>query len=177
MKTLKKFLILFLSLLAISSCGASYQASRAERKAEKEAERLAMVQALENADFILEITRIIPRGFPSKVSTGEYKLRLQGDVVTTRLPFIGVSHEATYGGVDEISIVFDKEKVVLVTDFTDRAKGEYRYRFTGGNGKDKWTLTLQVYDNGTASISGVTSGGRYMSYFANLVLPKPNEEK
>jgi len=178
MKTFEKILFLCLSLLIITSCGASYQASKAARAAEKEAERIAMTEALEKADFILDITRIIPRGFPSRISTGEYQLRLEGDVVTTRLPFFGVSHEASYGGVDEISIVFDKEKVDLMTDFSNKDRGEYLYRFTGGKGKDKWTVTLQIYDNGTASIGCSTSGGRYMSYYANLVLPetKPNEK-
>lgn len=177
MKNMQKVLILILSALTICSCGASYQAARAQRNAEKEAERAAIAQALENADFILEVTRIIPRGFPSRISTGEYQLRLEGNVVTTRLPFFGVSHEAAYGGVDDISIVFEKEKVTLLKDFSNGAKGEYRYQFTGGKGKDKWTVNLQVYDNGSANIGCTTTGGRYMSYFANLVLPQPHEKE
>lgn len=177
MKNILKLLVLVLSVAAIASCGAASQTSRAERAAAKEAERAAMVAALEKPDFKLDITRIIPRGFPSRVSTGEYMLRLKGDVVDTRLPFIGVSHEATYGGVDEISIVFEKEKVALQTDFSNRAKGEYFYRFTGGKSKDKWTINLQVYDNGTANIVCTTSGGKYMSFFAEMVIPQDNEEK
>ena len=177
MKNIARLIVLLLSLATISSCGASYQESKARRAAEKEAERAATVQALENADFILEVTRIIPRGFPSKISSGEYQLRIEGDVVTTRLPYIGVSHEATYGGADEISIVFDKEKVQLLKDFSKQNKGEYLYQFQGGKGKDKWTVTLQVYDNGTASIGCSASGGRYMSYFANMVLPVKNEKQ
>lgn len=173
MKTILKLLFLTLTVAAVAACGT---ASRAQRAAEREAERAAMAAALEKADFKLEVTRIIPRGFPSRVSTGEYALRLKDNVVNTRLPFIGVSHEATYGGVDEISIVFEDEKVNLQTDFSNRAKGEYFYRFVGGKGKDKWTVTLQVYDNGTANIVCTASGGRYMSFFANLVIPQPNEK-
>ena len=151
MKNILKLLVLVLSVSALASCGAASQASRAERAAAKEAARAAMVAALEKPDFKLDITRIIPRGFPSRVSTGEYMLRLKGDVVDTRLPFIGVSHEA--------------------------AKGEYFYRFTGGKSKDKWTINLQVYDNGTANIVCTTSGGKYMSFFAEMVIPQENEEK
>ena len=174
MKRITTLIFLLLAVLSISACGT---ASRAERAAQKEAERLAFVQALEKPDFILDITRIIPRGYPSKISTGEYQLRLEGDVVTTRLPFIGNSYEAAYGGVDEISIVFEKEKVQLLTDFSKRAQGEYIYAFKGGRGKDKWTVTLQIYDNGSANITCQTTGGRFMSYFANLVLPQKNENQ
>ncbi|MCR5709815.1 MAG: DUF4251 domain-containing protein [Bacteroidales bacterium] len=174
MKTFGKSFVLLFSFLALSSCGASYSA---QRSAEKEAERLANMQALVDSDFILDITQIIPRGFPSKVSTGEYQLRLEGDVVTTRLPFIGVSYEATYAGVDEISIVFEKEKVDLMTDFSKHARGEYRYRFRGGKGKEKWTVDIKVFDSGSATIECASSGGRFMTYFAKLMIPQKNEKQ
>lgn len=168
MKYFQRLFLFALAVMVISSCGASYKQQHA---AEKQAEIKANVAALENCDFILEVTRIIPRGFPSKASNGEYQLRLKGDVVDTRLPYMGSSHEAQYGGVDEISIVFENETVNLIKDFADAAKGEYRYQFTGGKGKDKWTVTLQIYDNGSANIGASSNGGKYMSYIANLVVP------
>ena len=175
MKSIRTLFLLMLAILTLSSCGASYQEAKARRAAEKEAERQAFVQALQNCDFTLEITRIIPKGYPSRESSGEYRLRLENDVVTTRLPFLGESREAAYGG-DEISIVFNKEKVVLLKDFSDADKGEYRYQFRGGEGPGKWTVAIQVYDNGSALIGCTGSGSRYMSFYANLVLPKKNAE-
>ena len=175
MKSIRTLFYLVLAMVALSSCGASYQEAKARRAAEKEAERQAFIQALQNCDFTLEITRIIPKGYPSRESTGEYKLRLEKDVVTTRLPFLGESREAAYGG-DEISIVFNKEKVALVKDFADADKGEYRYQFRGGEGVGKWTVVIQVYDNGSAMIGCTGSGSRYMSYYANLVLPKKDAD-
>ena len=173
---MRNLLLLVLAGMIITSCGASYQESKARRAAEKEAEKAAFTAALQNCDFLLEISRIIPRGYPSRESSGEYKLRLQNDVVTTRLPFIGDSHEAAYGS-DEISIVFNREKVALIKDFADAAKGEYRYQFSGGEGMGRWTVTIQVYDNGTAIIACAGTGSRYMSYYANLVLPKNENEQ
>ena len=174
MKILRNFLYFALIGMVLASCGAS---SNAARSAEKEAERQAIVQALENCDFILDVTQIIPRGFPSRATTGEYTLRLEGDVVTTRLPFFGTSHEAQYGGTDEISIVFDNEKVQLMKDFSDaEKKGEYRYQFKGGK-SGSWTITLQVYDNGSASIGAAGSGGQYRSYFATVRIPEKKDEK
>ena len=118
-KIMKRILFFICTMVLLSSCGAS---GRAARTAEEAAERAAIVQAIEQADFILDVNHIIPQGFPAKSTTGEYVLRLKGDVVTTRLPFIGVSREATYAGVDEISIVFEDEKVDLRRDFRDTPK-------------------------------------------------------
>ena len=177
MKSIRNLIYLVLAGLVITSCGASYQENKARRAAEKEAERQAIVSALENCDFKLEVTRIIPKGFPSRESSGEYTLVLKDNVVTTRLPFLGESHEAAYGGTDEISIVFNKEKVALLKDFSDASKGEYRYQFQGGEGPGRWTVAMQIYDNGSALISCTGTGGRFMTYYANVVLPKNNEEK
>lgn len=174
MKSIQTLLLIALAALATVSCGASYQEAKAQRKAEQEAERQANIAALEHCNFLLEVTTIIPRGYPSRSSTGEYKLRLNKDVVDTRLPFIGDSHDAAYG-TDEISIVFKHEKVALIKDFADAAKGEYRYQFKGGEGPSKWTVSILVYDNGSAIINCANSGGRFMSYNALLALPKDEE--
>ena len=175
MKSIRTLLFLVLAGMIMCSCGASYQEAKERRAAEKEAERAAFAAALQNCDFTLEITRLIPRGYPSRESVGEYRLRLEKDVVTTRLPFLGESREAAYGG-DEISIVFNKEKVNLIKDFADADKGEYRYQFRGGEGNGKWTVSIQVYDNGSALIGCQGTGSRYMSYYANLILPQKDAE-
>ena len=172
MQYVPKPFLLALTVMIIASCGASYQ-TREPRSPEEAAEHALVVKALEDADFILDITQIIPNGFPSKTSTGEYQLRLEGDVVTTRLPFIGVSHEPVYAGVDEVSIVFEKEKVQLEKDFSKVSrKGEYVYKFTGGKGNDPWTVALHVFESGTATIACTSAGGRFMNFFANLVIPE-----
>ena len=176
MKKMQRLLFWVLAALILSSCGTSYQENRQRRAAEKAAERAAIIQAIEDCNFILEVTQIIPQRFPSRHSQGEYQLRLEGDVVTTRLPFIGVSYEPTYGGTDEISIVFEKEKVQLIKNFSNvPTKGEYIFQFAGGKGKTPWMVTLSVFESGSASIYCAASGGRNMSYFANLVIPKKDE--
>ena len=180
MKNLQWFLFLVLAAVLLSSCGAAYQENRMRRAAEKEAEQLAILKALADSDFILEVTQIIPRGFPSRHSQGEYSLRLKGDVVTTRLPYMGVSYDApSYGGTDDdVSIVFEKEQVVVLKDFSKAAsKGEYLYQFKGGKGKQPWTVTLSIFDSGSATITCAGSGSRFMTFFANLVIPQNDENQ
>ena len=175
MKTLTNTIILLIACLPLVSCGSLSMASRAQRQAEEKAMKAEITEAIEKGDFVLDIKQIIPRKFPSRTSTGEYALRLKDNVVTTRLPYIGESHTATLGG-KEISIVFEKEKVSLQRDWSEASKGVYRYMFKGGKGIEKWTLTLQLYDNGKAQINCSSSGGRYMSYIADILIPEPEAE-
>lgn len=169
---LRNSLLLLTACLLLNACGAASPAARAE----EEARRVATATAIEKGDFLLDITQIIPRGYPSRSSTGEYTLRLKDGVVTTRLPFLGESRMPVFGGVDDISIVFDGEKVDLRRDFSDAGKGEYRYQFQSG-GQDAWTVTLQLYDNGRAYIGCNSRSGRTMSFIANVLLPEDDEKK
>ena len=68
MKNFRIILILLTTCLIAGSCGSFSKASRAER----EAERQLCAQTIESGYFVLDITQIIPRGFPSRTSTGEY---------------------------------------------------------------------------------------------------------
>ena len=170
MKNILTVLVLSMAGLILSSCGASYRASQ-------EAERQAIVATLEQCNFNLEITRIIPRGYPSRQSLGEYKLSLKDGVVDTRLPYIGDSYSATFGS-EEISIVFKKEKVTVLKDFSLAAsQGKYLYQFKGGEGNYKWTVDIQIFDSGSASISCACADGRFMSYYATVVLPDNNSDE
>ena len=175
MKTFFKTIFLMAAVILPVSCGSSLQATRVQRQAEEQAYMEAVSQAIEKGDFVLDIKQIIPRGFPSRTSTGEYTLKLKDNVVNTRLPYFGESRTATLGG-EEISIVFEKEKVALQRDWSDAAKGEYRYMFKGGKGQEKWTVILQLYDSGKAHIGCSSSGGRYMSFIADIVPPEPETE-
>ena len=179
MKILQRLLFCVLAALIVASCGTAFQENRQRRAAEKAAEQAAILHAIETADFILEVNQIIPRGFPSRHSLGEYQLRLDGDIVTTRLPFIGVSYEApAYGNNDDLSIVFEKEKVEVYRDFSKAAsKGEYLFRFKGGKGSRPWTVTLSVFDSGSATIYCANTGSRFMTYYANLVIPVKDENQ
>lgn len=170
MKIIEKLMFVALAAMLIASCGPYSKLSEEQRVVVDEALRKAYVRAIEKPDLKLEITQIIPQGMPSKISTGEFTLRLEGDVVTTRLPFIGVSHQPMYAGVDEISIVFDEEKVDLKKDFSKAKKGFYKYEFKGGEGYYKWEITLNLYDNGKATIDCHCTDGRSMNYYADIVL-------
>lgn len=161
MKTLKSILICFVLCSFLLSCGAAMQSAQ---------ERDELTEAIEQADFILNITEITPLGFPSRTSSGEFSLRLKGNVVNTRLPFIGRSDLMAFSD-DDISIVFENEKVKLKKDLSKVSRGEYIYEFKGGKGLDKWTVRLQLYNNGRAYVKCMSESGRTMDYVAEILIP------
>ena len=166
MKTCRILLICLLACPFLFSCGLSQKTA---------AEQMALVEAIENSDFILDITQIQPFGYPSRASTGEYAMRVKGNIVNTRLPFLGDSRIPTMAS-DEISIVFEKEKVEMQKDFTEASRGEYRFFFKGGKGLDKWKISLQLFDSGKAYIRCTSMGGRHMNYLADIIVPEKDEK-
>lgn len=174
MKRLLFVFLVVLSVFSVACCGSSSGLSKSERNARKAAEEAMYVKAIKDRDFTLEITQIIPHGFPSRTSQAEYYLTVKGDVVNTRLPYMGDSHYAVMGGED-ISIVFEKEKVSFMQDFSDERKGEYRYSFTGCAERGSWKITLQLYNNGRAHIGCFSPLRGTMSYVAEIKLPSENE--
>ena len=161
--------------VSLCSCGAVSKSERAARKAEQAAEEARIAKAIVDRNFNLEITQIMPVGYPSRSSQAEYYMYVRKDVVDTRLPFIGDSHYAAFGGT-EISIVFDKEKVQFIEDFSDSKKGEYRYTFKGCYQNGSWTVILQLYSNGRAHIGCSSPNRGDMTYFADIIIPEENEK-
>lgn len=166
MRFFKTIIICLVACPILFSCGIYRQTAE---------EKQAMVAAIEQPDLILDITQIIPFGYPSRSSTGEYALRIQGNTVTTRLPFIGDSRIAT-SPMDEISVVFEKEEVDLLHDFSHAVAGEYQYQFKGGKGQDKWKVFLQLFDSGRAYIRCTSTSGRQMSYTADIRIPEDEKK-
>ncbi len=160
-----------LSILSVS-CSASY---RAQQAAERAATAAMVKEGIDNMDFVLEITQIIPRGFPTKNTQLEYEFKVKDDVVETRLPYYGESRTPVYGD-QEISIVFKKQKVQIAKDFSDADKGEYRFLLEAYSGSVLWTVNIQIYDNGAARIGCKNAAGDYMSYLADFTLPKKEKE-
>ena len=172
MKNIEKLLFVAIAAMLLVSCGPYSKLSKEQQAVVDEKAKAAYVRAIEKPDLKLEVTQIIPTGMPTKVTSLEFSLTLKGNEVTTRLPFIGVSHEPHYGGADEISIVFDHETVDLQKDFSKADKGEYFYKFKGGEGYYKWEVQLQLYDNGNAYINCDCTDGRSMKYVAQIALLK-----
>ena len=170
MKKLETLLFVAVAAMLVVACGPYSSLSKEQQAAVDKKVQAAYVRAIEKPDVTVMVTQLIPRGLPTKTTNIEYKLTLKDDVVNTRLPFIGTSHTPSYGGVDEISVVFDDEKVDLQKDFSKADKGQYVYKFKGGEGYYKWEMTLELYDDGNARIDANCADGRSMSYYGNIVL-------
>ena len=170
MKTIERLMLVALAAILTVSCGPYSKLSKEQQTVVDKKVQAAYVRAIKKPDVTLDITQIIPIGMPTKFTNGQFELTLEGNEVTTRLPFMGVSHGPRMGGIDEISIVFDHEKVDLKSDFSKADEGEYIYKFKGGDGFDKWDMTLRLYDNGTAYIDATCQDGRMMKYIADINL-------
>lgn len=170
MKNIERLLLVALAAILTVSCGPYSKLSKEQQSVVDSKVQSAYVRAIKKPDVKLDITQIVPVGLPTKFTNGEFRMTLEGNEVTARLPFIGTSHEPHMGGIDDISIVFDHEKVDLTSDFSKAGEGEYKYKFKGGDGYYKWEITLRLYDNGTAYIDCTCQDGRMIKYIADITL-------
>lgn len=153
--------VLALILLTVS-CGVSKVSPVEESR---------YTDAILNRNFDLEILSIKPSGFPSKSTLGEYFLKVRGDVVDTRLPFIGSSSQPVFSG-EEISIVLENEKVTFSEDFKKASKGKYVYTFEGPASNGSWVFTITLNSNGVAYINCSSPTRGIMNYSAEILIPE-----
>jgi len=163
MKNVFKTAVLLACAIVTVSCGAFTKVS--------DAEKASFVKAIKHHNYTLSVNTVVPTGYPFYQVSGDYELKVNGKKVTTRLPFVGDAHQAIIGGVDEMSIVFDNESVQFADDFSNGKKeGKYITKFTGHTGNTTWEVTLELYDEGSATIRCNSSVRGYMSYYADIVL-------
>lgn len=171
MKKLQTVLYVIVALFLFSpSLSAQEEKTAQQIETEKK-----MLEAIKSQHFGLQITQIYPRDLPSIESSGEYVLLMEGDVVSTRLPYIGSAGGIMIDGED-LSIVFDKEEVEVKQDFSKwESDGEAVLSFSGSTQSTRWDVKLRIFVNGQVKIDCTSPRRGYMSYEANFVILKQDE--
>lgn len=166
MRKITKLLTYFTVIVLVSSCGATAAEKKAEKKAAEALYAQKIDEAIKSMDFTIEITQIIPRSFPSKITQDGYTIEIKGNTVTTYLPYFGVSR-SSIAPSDEQSINVKKQEVIYGRDFSK--PGQYKLSFTAMSGKDKWEFVLQIFDNGSVNIGCRCTDRDSMSYLGEIV--------
>jgi len=158
-------------LLPAISC--SVQAGRSGR-AEREAGIEASVnKAVESGKLKLTVHRIIPAYYPAKTSVDGYFLSISRDTLNCYLPYIGEMRRAVYYPVN-LGFEIENQKIEYQKTVI---KGGYRFTFDVKSDKthETYSITLELYLSGFASISVFTNYRDNISYYCNIVLDEKNE--
>ena len=151
-----------LALLAVGSCGITRMTPE-EKKAEKERVFTSVDRQLNQRNFTIDINYMTPmRGSGKSVTT--YSLTVDGNVLKSHLPYFGVARRASYGGGNALSFEED------IKEYYDSGfNGDRRTIYlTVDTKEDSFTYKIEIFDNGTASVSVNCRNRDDISYRGNL---------
>lgn len=153
--------------------GAMAQESRRERRQDRDREKAAEIEKLiETGDLRFLAQFALPMSGGSIHLTSEYTLDIQGDMVTSWLPFFGRAYSVSYN-TREGGIKFS-EKVDQIE--WKRVKHGYRTLMEVKTGDDFYSLNLYVTDSGYGTLD-VSSKNRQPISFNGIVVKLENKEE
>ena len=165
--------ILFILILLTVAMGAMAQESRKERKLNREREKAAEIEKLiETGDLRFLAQFALPMSGGSIHLTSEYTLDIQGDQVTSWLPFYGRAYSVSYN-TREGGIKFS-EKVDQVE--WKKVKQGYRTLMEVKTKDDFYSLNLFVSHSGFGTLD-VSSKNRQTISFNGIVVKLESEEE
>ncbi len=166
-------------LMLTISCGISKNASmtKEEKKAAKIEHQQVIKKAIEAQQFVFEPNQAIgQKGFTVQVGGQGYSLKVMGDTAKAYLPFYGRAFaSAGMGYGDATGVEFDSTLSDTKWTYNEKKKN---HTFTGQaeRGSDVYNLTLDIFENGSATLMVVQTNRSPMTYYGE-VLPIEEVEK
>ena len=143
---LKYFAISALLLFIQTSCSTSDGLSKSERRA-LIASRVA--HSISDRHFTIDVNTANPVAFPTVILQSPFSLTLNGDTLVSYLPYFGTSYFAVpYGGGNPLNFT----STISNYETTLLKRGEHLIRFTARNGEEIFNFSINIFDNGRASI-------------------------
>ena len=155
----------------IVGCSTLTTAEREAKKAEKAA---WVTKCLDNKHFVIDVDMMNTRRMGSKMLTSDWSLEVKGDTLVSYLPYVGVAHEPIFGEVKGLNFT------APFMSYEDRGflKGVRTIRFRVSSGEDMLEYTLEVTENGYASIDVISRAREGISFSGQMdENVKPEKEK
>lgn len=142
-----------------------FSQTKAEKREQKAKEVKAMV---ESRRFVISIERALPMGGRSINLTSPYSLEMRGDSAVSYLPYFGRAYSLPYGGGDGLRF----EKPVTDYRISFNKKGIANIQFATRTDDDTFRFCVEVYPNGSATISVTPTNRQSISYQGELAEKK-----
>lgn len=159
----QKFILGLLALALVSACGVSQQAVQ-RRNVEQAKVTQTVRQKLDGRAYQIDINYMVPlRGGAKAVSN--YSVAVDESTINSHLPYVGEARSVPYGGGKGLTF---KDKIESYTDsgwVNDKRTIVVKVK----NEEDSYIYTLEVFDNGTASVRVTSRNRDEISYMGRLI--------
>ena len=161
--------VILIILVAISAAILLSGCATSEEKAAQMVELSANVtNALNNRDYKIAIDRMYPmRGSSRHVSFG-YSVEVRNDTLVSYLPYFGRAYNVPYGGGKGLNFT---APIASYQEFLKR-NGLRHIEIGVTNDEDTYLYTIEVFDNGNASVDVHARQRERISFSGNVEFGK-----
>ena len=177
MKTIT-FLIFFSVFIAL---GGFSQADTNTDKSNKENDKMddssqSGRKLIESGIYEFKPTMALPMtGTSVSITSGQYFLRIEGDLAESALPFFGEAYRADFSGEGGIVFTVKMKDYKLVNN---EKKNRYQISFKISDGKDHYDIFMDAGYDGLSSVRIGSLNKSQMSYYGYLrKISKPEKKK
>jgi len=160
MKTIRLFLAGMIAI-AIAGCLSSCKSSNPATKNEQ---AQAIHQKIEDRHYRIEVTRMLPMNGSARELTPSYSLTIQGDTLTSHLPYFGQAYSIPYGGGQ--GLIFTAPLTVYSQHFD--TKGTAVISLQTRSEDDSYTYRIQIFDNGSTTIHVTPNNRQAISFYGTV---------
>jgi len=143
--------------LGITSCFSSNAVSKNELSQ-------AVKKQIEERNFTIEVTRMLPMNGRSSELTSLYSLTVNNDAIDSHLPYSGTGYSVPYGGGQGLTF---KAPITVYTEKFD-SKGTADISFQTRSEDDNYHYRIQIFTNGSSSIHVTPNNRQAISFYGNL---------
>ena len=160
---MKKYQVsIVMALLAAVLLGGC--ATSEERAAQKAEQVKKVTAALNRRQYKIAIARMYPMNGPSKTVTYGYSVEVKNDSLFSYLPYFGRAYNVPYGGGKGLNF-----SAPIGSYQEEVAKnGKRRIEIGLTNEEDTYLYILEVFDNGSSTVSVMSRQREQISYSGNM---------
>ena len=160
---MKKYQVsIVMALLAAVLLGGC--ATSEERAAQKAEQVKKVTAALNRRQYKISIARMYPMNGPSKTVTYGYSVEVKNDSLFSYLPYFGRAYNVPYGGGKGLNF-----SAPIGSYQEEVAKnGKRRIEIGLTNEEDTYLYILEVFDNGSSTVSVMSRQREQISYSGDM---------
>lgn len=133
-------------LLATTAIPAAFAQSKRELKEQKEQ---AVKEKILSENYKISVNTAYPRRGRNVQLTSPYSVEIRNDSVLSYLPFYGRAYTIPYGGGE--GLIFSAPLKEYTMEMNK--KGTAKVKFTARSPEDRFTFSISIFSNGSASIN------------------------
>lgn len=163
---MKKILGLLAILLSLIACSTS-------KTSEKKAATARMVygqvmDSLNSSSYTILLDYVTPRRMKPQFLTSGYRVKIDGDTITSFLPYFGVAYRADFNGRDRSPLDF---RAPILSYKSEQVKQDYfRIKLSTRHEMEIITYQIEVFSNGKATLDVISSDREGISFSGNINL-------